>query len=190
MVRFSATATILALAMTVAAVPALAPALPDPAGAANVGNGAHTQFIGGQCLSSADCALDTACCATFGSIGLCSGLGAQFLAGKTGCGFGDGGAAPTVPDDSGSGDSGSDSGSETGTGSGNGSTTVVVDPDTAGSQNVGLGNGSQFITGQCLSDADCASGCCATGGACAAAAVVNSPQDARECGFVGTLARV
>ncbi|KAF2969158.1 hypothetical protein GQX73_g4402 [Xylaria multiplex] len=184
MVRFSATATILALAMTVAAVPAPMPALPDPAGEQNVGNGNNGQFIGGQCLSSNDCALGTACCATFGSIGLCSGLGAQFQAGKTGCGFGDGSSAtPAIPDDTSSDNNGSGSGSGSNTG------TVTVSPGSAGSQNVGLGNGSQFITGQCLSDADCASGCCATGGACAAAAVVNSPQDARECGFIGTLAR-
>ncbi|TGJ82979.1 hypothetical protein E0Z10_g5801 [Xylaria hypoxylon] len=187
MVRFSATAAILALAMTVAAIPAPMPALPDPAGAQNIGNGNNGQFIGGQCLSSNDCALDTACCATFGSIGLCSGLGAQTQAGKTGCGFGDGGssAAPAVPDETGSDNTGNETGSGSGTDSG--SNTVVVSPDTAGSQNVGLGNGSQFITGQCTSDADCASACCATGGKCAAAAVVNSPEDPRECGFVGTL---
>ncbi|KAI0445113.1 hypothetical protein F4803DRAFT_204000 [Xylaria telfairii] len=184
MVRFTVSGTILAFALTVAAIPAPIPALPDPAGANNVGNGNHGQFIGGQCTSSLDCALDTACCATFGSIGLCSGLQADFQAGKTGCGFGDGGntAAPSVPDNSNSGD-------DT-TGSGSGATgTVTVDPNAAGAANVGAGNGSQFITGQCISDADCASTCCASDGKCAAPAVVNSPQDPRTCGFVGTLAR-
>src|ERR1700685_1429975 len=33
--------------------------------------------------------------------------------------------------------------------------------DPNGAKNVGNGQGAQFITGQCLSDADCASGCCA-----------------------------
>jgi hypothetical protein len=57
----------------------------DPAGVPNVGNGEGEQFIGGQCLSSADCA--SACCAF--PCGICSGPGAQFQAGKQGCGFGD-----------------------------------------------------------------------------------------------------
>jgi len=56
----------------------------DPAGAKNVGNGAGKQFIGGQCLDTADCA--SGCCAK--PCGICSGPGAQFQAGKLGCGFG------------------------------------------------------------------------------------------------------
>jgi hypothetical protein len=56
----------------------------DPAGAKNVGNGHGGQFIGGQCLSHADCA--SGCCAL--PCGICSGPGAQFQAGKQGCGFG------------------------------------------------------------------------------------------------------
>jgi hypothetical protein len=56
----------------------------DPAGEKNVGNGAGHQFIGGQCLSAADCA--SGCCAL--PCGICSGPGAQFQAGKQGCGFG------------------------------------------------------------------------------------------------------
>ena len=55
----------------------------DPAGAKNVGNGHGAQFIGGQCLSTADCA--SGCCAF--PCGICSGPGAQFQAGKEGCGF-------------------------------------------------------------------------------------------------------
>ncbi|OTB13554.1 hypothetical protein K445DRAFT_24401 [Daldinia sp. EC12] len=78
-----------ALLSVVAAIPA--PLQPDPAGAKNVGNGQGTQFIGGECLSSADCA-STCCAGVSGqSFGLCSGLGAQTQAGKTGCGFGDNG---------------------------------------------------------------------------------------------------
>lgn len=56
----------------------------DIAGEKNVGNGRGIQFIGGQCLSGKDCA--SGCCA--GPCGICSGPGAQFQAGKTGCGFG------------------------------------------------------------------------------------------------------
>lgn len=56
----------------------------DPAGTKNVGNGKKGQFIGGQCLSAADCA--SGCCAL--PCGICSGPGAQFQAGKKGCGFG------------------------------------------------------------------------------------------------------
>ena len=55
----------------------------DPAGEKNVGNGHGQQFIGGQCLSAADCA--SGCCAK--PCGICSGPGAQFQAGKQGCGF-------------------------------------------------------------------------------------------------------
>jgi len=55
----------------------------DPAGTKNVGNGRGGQFIGGQCLNAADCA--SGCCAL--PCGICSGPGAQFQAGKQGCGF-------------------------------------------------------------------------------------------------------
>jgi hypothetical protein len=55
----------------------------DPAGDKNVGNGRGIQFIGGQCLSAKDCA--SGCCAL--PCGICSGPGAQFQAGKQGCGF-------------------------------------------------------------------------------------------------------
>src|SRR5262245_51563645 len=55
----------------------------DPAGDKNVGNGVGRQFIGGQCLGAKDCA--SGCCAL--PCGICSGPGAQFQAGKQGCGF-------------------------------------------------------------------------------------------------------
>lgn len=57
----------------------------DLAGERNVGNGEGVQFIGGQCLDASDCA--AGCCAL--PCGICSGPGAQFEAGKLGCGFGD-----------------------------------------------------------------------------------------------------
>ncbi|KAK0657778.1 hypothetical protein B0T16DRAFT_301280, partial [Cercophora newfieldiana] len=64
---------------------------------------------------------------------------------------------------------------------------LSVDP--SGAKNVGNGAGGQFITGQCLSNADCASGCCATlpqGGTtigiCSGPAVGNA-QGKQGCGF-------
>ncbi|KAJ7628254.1 hypothetical protein DFH06DRAFT_724547 [Mycena polygramma] len=138
--------SVLALATYVAAQANGGPPF-DPSGAKNVGNGAGAQFIGGQCLSAADCG--SGCCA--GPSGICSGVGAQTQAGKTGCGFG-GGAAATSP----------------------AATAPVAAPpapaaasaggppfDPAGAGNVGNGAGKQFIGGQCLSGADCGSGCCA-----------------------------
>lgn len=61
--------------------------------------------------------------------------------------------------------------------------TAAAAADQAGSQNVGKGDGSQFITGQCVADADCASGCCAKpNGVCSAPAVANE-QGKQGCGF-------
>ncbi|KAI0850291.1 hypothetical protein F5Y00DRAFT_260589 [Daldinia vernicosa] len=63
-----------------------------------------------------------------------------------------------------------------------------VTPNNAGAKNVGQGNGQQFITGGCTSDADCSSACCAqvqtTGlGVCSAEAA--SLQNGKlGCGFV------
>lgn len=162
------TALLAAFACTASARPNPSPLSADPAGAKNIGNGSGAQFIGGACLSSADCA--SKCCATLAGAGICSGLGAQFQAGKTGCGFGDGGAAapaapPAAPATSSTAavvqptaapnvrpDAGAGAGADTGAGAGAGNASQP------GSQNVGKGNGSQFITGQCLSDADCQSG--------------------------------
>jgi hypothetical protein len=38
---------------------------------------------------------------------------------------------------------------------------MAITPNNAGAKNVGAGNGAQFITGGCVNDADCQSGCCA-----------------------------
>lgn len=56
----------------------------DPSGVKNIGNGAGVQFVGGQCLSDADC--QQSCCAK--PCGICSGPKANFQNGKQGCGFG------------------------------------------------------------------------------------------------------
>ena len=56
----------------------------------------------------------------------------------------------------------------------------------AGARNVGLGNASQFITGGCVSNADCASACCAdlSGvGICSAEAAAFQAGK-NGCGFV------
>ncbi|KAM0276942.1 hypothetical protein ACHAQH_006227 [Verticillium albo-atrum] len=165
MVRFAFAAALFAAAAF--ALPS--PVVPDPSGEKNIGNGNGVQFIGGACLSSADCA--SQCCAiNGGNGGVCSGLGAQFQAGKQGCGFGDGGQGgqqPQQPQD------------------GQQQPEEMAQPPanngTPGSQNVGTGNGQQFITGQCTSDADCASGCCGNG-LCAARAVAEE-AGGPGCGF-------
>jgi len=63
---------------------------------------------------------------------------------------------------------------------------MAVTPNPAGSKNVGLGTGAQFITGGCVSNADCSSACCAgnpTVGVCSAEAA--SLQAGKTgCGFV------
>ncbi|OAA64377.1 hypothetical protein SPI_03024 [Niveomyces insectorum RCEF 264] len=64
---------------------------------------------------------------------------------------------------------------------------ATVTPNNAGAKNVGGGNGQQFITGGCVSDADCGSACCANNGqgagVCSAEAA--ALQNGKEgCGFV------
>lgn len=62
-----------------------------------------------------------------------------------------------------------------------------VAPNAAGSKNVGAGNGAQFITGGCVSNADCSSACCAQvassgAGVCSAAAAAQQ-NGKTGCGF-------
>ncbi|KAH8175161.1 hypothetical protein LIA77_03579 [Sarocladium implicatum] len=177
MVNFAAT-VLLALATVASALPN--PQLtPDPSGDANIGNGQGLQFITGACLSNADCG--SGCCAGLNGGGICSGPAVGDAQGKTGCGFGgdggDAGAAIPSPTPSQPAEI-VDGGEEAG--AGNGATG-------AGAENVGTGNGSQFITGQCLSDADCASGCCAgkagsPDGVCSARLVAEE-NGKTGCGF-------
>ncbi|SPQ25631.1 a9c026ea-1566-4ab4-8f3d-2c626e435796 [Thermothielavioides terrestris] len=50
---------------------------------------------------------------------------------------------------------------------------LAITPNNAGAKNVGNGKGEQFITGGCVNDADCSSGCCANAsgvGVCSAEA--------------------
>ncbi|EUC45945.1 hypothetical protein COCMIDRAFT_94092 [Bipolaris oryzae ATCC 44560] len=62
-----------------------------------------------------------------------------------------------------------------------------VTPNNAGAKNVGQGNGAQFITGGCVSDADCSSACCAqvasTGAGVCSAEVASQQNGKTGCGF-------
>ncbi|KAK6385559.1 hypothetical protein LTS17_001127 [Exophiala oligosperma] len=169
-------------------------------GAANVGNGAGKQFITGQCKSDADCA--SGCC------GFKSGLCAGAVIAQTrdgGCGFGDsspnsnaaqaltGGAAAPAAVATGSSSSSSgnnNNNNNNNNGNGGGATApsptqaaaATIDSSIPGAANVGNGAGKQFITGQCLSDADCASGCCGFKSGKCAGAVIAQTRDG-GCGF-------
>ncbi|KAJ7302676.1 hypothetical protein DFH08DRAFT_72095 [Mycena albidolilacea] len=145
----------------------------DPAGVPNVGNGAGKQFIGGQCLNAADCA--SGCCA--GPSGICSGVGAQTQAGKTGCGFVSGSSSLT--------NDRSDDATTPPGGATPAKATAGGPPfDPAGVPNVGNGAGKQFIGGQCLAAADCASGCCAGPSGICSGIGAQTQAGKTGCGFV------
>ncbi|RDL33843.1 uncharacterized protein BP5553_08211 [Venustampulla echinocandica] len=185
---------ILNLALAVYAVPQF-----NKDGAKNVGNGAGKQFITGQCLSNADC--ESTCCAN--PLGICSAPAAALQNGKTGCGFGSGGAGAA---NAGAANAGAAQAGSANTGAANaaataapaaaqGATGAAAASSNAaggppfnkdGAKNVGNGAGEQFITGQCLSNADCGSACCAgPAGICSAEAA--SLQNGKTgCGFVST----
>ncbi|RMZ68707.1 biotrophy-associated secreted 2 [Pyrenophora seminiperda CCB06] len=62
-----------------------------------------------------------------------------------------------------------------------------VTPNNAGAKNVGTGSGAQFITGGCVSDADCSSACCSKvassgKGVCSGVAAANQ-NGKTGCGF-------
>ncbi|KAK8135671.1 hypothetical protein PG984_003611 [Apiospora sp. TS-2023a] len=75
---------------------------PNASGARDVGNGSGKQFTTGGCVADADC--QEGCCAggatssTGKAAGICSGIGAEFQNGKTGCGFNDPNAAQNIAD--------------------------------------------------------------------------------------------
>ena len=148
----------------------------DPAGAKNVGNGQGLQFIGGQCLSTADCA--SGCCA--GPSGICSGPGASTQAGKTGCGFPAAGSVAAAAVVSPSVASSAAAGVATSNAKGG----PAFDP--AGEKNVGNGKGAQFIGGQCLSGADCASTCCAGPSSICSGLGAQTQAGKTGCGFVSS----
>ncbi|KPI41331.1 uncharacterized protein AB675_8169 [Cyphellophora attinorum] len=158
--------------------------------------GTGTQFITGPCTSDADCA--SGCCG-FNS-GKCAGA-IIALERDGGCGRG------ATPNDNaarklgftGTFNPGSGSGANAAAPASTG-TASAANPATGGGNGATAGAGTQFITGACTSDADCASGCCGfNSGKCAGAIVAlerdggcgrgsGTPNDnaARKLGFTGT----
>ncbi|TVY19129.1 hypothetical protein LARI1_G004871 [Lachnellula arida] len=172
--------TLLNLALLVSAVPPF-----DPSGAKNVGNNAGTQFIGGQCLSNADCA--SACCAS--PTGICSGVGAQTQNGKTGCGFSSSNSTSTSDTTPASSSSASNvAAAAVASGSSAAGTNSAGGPafDPSGAKNVGNAAGVQFIGGQCLSGADCASTCCAGPSGICSGLGAQTQAGKTGCGFVSS----
>ncbi|EPE08590.1 biotrophy-associated secreted protein 2 [Ophiostoma piceae UAMH 11346] len=160
MARLSA---LLALIAAVSAIPS--PLTPDPNGDHLVGNGQGEQFITGGCLSTADCSQATvhSCCAFIsggGTTGICSGFDVANINGKAGCGFGDGGAASSAAAAPAATSAAAVAAAPAASAASSSSGTCTVNTALAGSANVGTGAGTQFITGQCFSAVDCASGCC------------------------------
>jgi len=174
-------ATIFSLASFVAAVPPF-----DPNGAKNVGNGKGAQFITGQCLSDADCA--SGCCAN--PTGICSGPGASTQQGKTGCGFGGGASSPAsaapkasaAPADNAA---AAPAAAAPAAAASAPATASKGGPafDPSGAKNVGNGKGTQFIGGQCLSTADCSSGCCAGPSGICSGVGAQTQAGKTGCGF-------
>jgi len=152
--------------------------------------GQGTNFITESCTSDAECA--SGCCGFVS--GLCSGaIIAQQRASTGGCGFGTAQpnnnaalalgstlAASGVPNAPASVTSAAVSAA---TSTATTASTSSSEDNAAGSENVGNGKGLQFITGQCLDNADCASACCVSGGGgtCSAVAVAAAKGG---CGFV------
>lgn len=146
--------------------------------------GLGTQFITGVCTSDADCA--SGCCGF--NTGKCAGpVVAQERDG--GCGFGDAqpndraaqrfrngqGAAPIAPPNNGNGNGNGNGNVNNVNGNGNGN-------GNNGGNGAGNGIGRQFITGPCLSDADCASACCGFKSGKCAGPIVAQERDG-GCGF-------
>ncbi|THU95428.1 hypothetical protein K435DRAFT_798143 [Dendrothele bispora CBS 962.96] len=168
-----------------------APGVNNNAGAAagsnNAGNGAAagtspapavapgTQFITGACTSDADCA--SGCCG-FNS-GKCAGaVIAQERDG--GCGFGDASpnnrAAQAIQGPN----------AEAAPGVNNNTASAPAPAANNGAAGAAAGSGkppgTQFITGACGSDADCASGCCGFNSGKCAGAIIAQERDG-GCGF-------
>lgn len=161
---------------------------------AGAGNGAGTQFITGACTADADCG--SGCCGF--NTGKCAGaVVAQERDG--GCGFGD-----AQPNDNAAqaltGGNGNAQGAAAGNGNANGDAAangadVQAQDQGAGNANqtqdatgatggdaAASGAGTQFITGACTSDADCADGCCGFNTGKCAGPVVAQERDG-GCGF-------
>jgi hypothetical protein len=130
-----------------------------------------TQFITGACTSDADCA--TLCCG-FRSGACAAVIPAQERDG--GCGFGN--AQSNTGPNANAGAAGGGSGIVAA------SSSVVASPVSTSAAGTGSGKapGTQFITGVCASDAECASDCCGfRSGKCAA--VIPAQERDGGCGF-------
>ncbi|KAJ6558656.1 hypothetical protein B0H10DRAFT_2446128 [Mycena sp. CBHHK59/15] len=123
---------------------------------------AGTQFITGACTSDADCA--SGCCGF--NTGKCAGA-IVALQRDGGCGFG------ATPNDNAAqklGFTGGITSASTGPAGNNAAAAPAAPP------------GTQFITGACTSDADCASGCCGFRTGKCAGAIIALQRDG-GCGF-------
>ncbi|ORX97009.1 hypothetical protein BCR34DRAFT_173618 [Clohesyomyces aquaticus] len=135
-----------------------------------------TQFITGACTSDADCA--SGCCG-FKS-GKCAGpVVAQQRDG--GCGFGD--AQPNANAAIALGFTGTPAaGAAGGAPASAPAAAAPAASAPAPAANGNVGTGTQFITGPCASDADCASGCCGFKSGKCAGAIIAQERDG-GCGF-------
>lgn len=144
------------------------------------GNGNGQQFITGACESDADCA--SGCCG-FNS-GLCAGaVVAQERDG--GCGFGDAQSnnnAAQAAQGGGAADASNNATAAATTAADTSADQAASNADGENADAAGNGNGQQFITGACESDADCDSGCCGFKSGTCAGAVVAQERDG-GCGF-------
>lgn len=149
---------------------------PSPSPIAAAASPAGTQFITGACSSDADCA--SSCCG-FNS-GLCAGaIIAQERDG--GCGHGDAQPNDTAAKALGfTGQVGGGSSAAVAVAAAGATTATAA--SVATSTGSGKAPGTQFITGVCGSDADCASGCCGFKSGKCAGAIVAQERDG-GCGF-------
>ncbi|KAF2761147.1 hypothetical protein EJ05DRAFT_473692 [Pseudovirgaria hyperparasitica] len=133
--------------------------------------GQGTQFITGPCTSDADCA--AGCCGF--NTGKCAGP-VIALERDGGCGFGSG-----TPNDNAAKALGFNGGI---TSASNGGAVQKQDDTAAGNQGGAQPKaaGTQFITGACTKDADCASGCCGRRTGKCAGAIIALQRDG-GCGF-------
>ncbi|PIL27779.1 hypothetical protein GSI_10932 [Ganoderma sinense ZZ0214-1] len=160
-----------ATSVAVASVAASATAAVPTSAAPSVAPG--SQFITGPCSSDADCA--SGCCG-FKS-GKCAGaIVAQERDG--GCGFGD-----AQPNDNAARKLRGEAPLSSSAAAPAATTTVAAASATAPTTPAPtVAPGSQFITGPCSSDADCASGCCGFKSGKCAGAIVAQERDG-GCGF-------
>lgn len=149
---------------------------------------AGTQFITGACTSDADCA--SGCCGF--TTGKCAGA-VIALQRDGGCGFGDaqpnrnaaaamGSQVQITPKDPPAGGAADNASSGTATSSDSTADNSSDDSSASSTSSAAAAAGTQFITGACTSDADCASSCCGFKSGKCAGAIVAQERDG-GCGF-------